>query len=141
LRTARGAGRDAGRREDALEPLRLFEELGRLLVLRDRVLEPLLLPLAEDVLELRDPGGEDVRVAMLRPYGQVTPATGITGLRVAVPVTGRVHTLVEGETSLDGRFGRKASRCTFLPPARTPYGDLDHPDDKTRATSYRRDST
>jgi hypothetical protein len=64
LRTARGAGRAAGRREDALERLRLFEELGRLLVLRDRVLEPLLL-LAEDVLELRDPGGEDVRVAML----------------------------------------------------------------------------
>ena len=65
LRTARGAGRDAGRRLAALEPLRLLvEELGRLLVLRDRVLEPLLL-LAEDVLELRDPGGEDVRVAML----------------------------------------------------------------------------
>jgi hypothetical protein len=35
-----------------------------------------------DVLELRDPGGEDVRVAMVRPYGQVTPATGITGVRV-----------------------------------------------------------
>jgi hypothetical protein len=65
LRTARGAGRAAGRREDALERLRLLEELGRLLVLRDRVLEPLFLPLAEDVLELRDPGGEDVRVAML----------------------------------------------------------------------------
>ena len=31
-----------------------------------------------DVLLLREPGGEDVRVAMLRPYGQVTPATGIT---------------------------------------------------------------
>jgi hypothetical protein len=36
-----------------------------LLVLRDRVLEPLLLLAEEDVLELRDPGGEDVRVAML----------------------------------------------------------------------------
>ena len=35
-----------------------------------------------DVLELREPGGEDVRVAMVRPYGQVTPATGITRLRV-----------------------------------------------------------
>jgi hypothetical protein len=47
---------------DAVERLRLFaaEEAGRLLVLRDRVLEPLV-----DALELRDPGGEDVRVAML----------------------------------------------------------------------------
>src|SRR5688572_6077895 len=65
LRTARGAGREAGRRLDAPERLRPFAELrrglGRLLVLRDRVLEPLVL----DVLELRDPGGEDVRVAML----------------------------------------------------------------------------
>jgi hypothetical protein len=52
---------------DALEPLRPLVELergaGRLLVLRDRVLEPLVVRL--DVLELRDPGGEDVRVAML----------------------------------------------------------------------------
>src|SRR5690349_19463911 len=61
LRTARGAGRAAGRREDALDRLRLF---------------------AEDVLELRDPGGEDVRLAMLRPYGQVTPVTRITVVRV-----------------------------------------------------------
>lgn len=65
LRTARGAGR----REDALERLRDFagldRELGRLLVLRDRVLEPLVVRLDPDVLELRDPGGEDVRVAML----------------------------------------------------------------------------
>ncbi|CAA9390286.1 MAG: hypothetical protein AVDCRST_MAG06-1528 [uncultured Nocardioides sp.] len=67
LRTARGAGRRAG-----------LLEAPRLEVLRDRVLafravdpdrdiavDPLL-----DVLELRDPGGEDVRVAMvatLRP--------------------------------------------------------------------------
>jgi hypothetical protein len=53
-------------------------EADRLLrVLRDRVLEPLrpldpdrvdpdLLDLDEDVLLLRDPGGEDVRVAMVR---------------------------------------------------------------------------
>ena len=73
LRTARGSGR-----EDALDRLRPFAELlrgaGRLLVLRDRVLEPFFdraaaLPVL-DVLELRDPGGEDVRVAMvgtLRP--------------------------------------------------------------------------
>ena len=49
----------------ALDPPLPFAEergAGRLvLVLRDRVLEPLFL----DVLELRDPGGEDVRVAML----------------------------------------------------------------------------
>ena len=86
MRTARGAGRDAGRREDALERLRPFadEEEGRLLVLRDRVLEPLVLflLLVPDVLELRDPGGEDVRVAMLRPYGPVTPVTWITRVRV-----------------------------------------------------------
>ena len=63
-----------------MERLRLFaaEEEGRLLVLRDRVLEPLAL-LDPDVLELRDPGGEDVRVAMLRPYGEVTPAPWTTG--------------------------------------------------------------
>ena len=90
LRTARGAGREAGRRLDALDLLRPFAGLGRLLVLRDRVLEPLLpVPprevLERDVLVLRDPGGEDVRVAMVRPYGQVTPATGITGVRVVGP--------------------------------------------------------
>jgi hypothetical protein len=48
---------------DVLEPLR---------VLRDRVLEPLrpfLLDLDEDVLLLRDPGGEDVRVAMVINLG------------------------------------------------------------------------
>jgi hypothetical protein len=68
---------------ERLRPLAEDERgLGRLLVLRDRVLEPLVLLLDPDVLELRDPGGEDVRVAMLRPYGQVTPATGITGVRV-----------------------------------------------------------
>jgi hypothetical protein len=42
----------------------------RLLVLLDRELEPLPRPREEDdldVLELRDPGGEDVRVAMVRP--------------------------------------------------------------------------
>jgi hypothetical protein len=39
----------------------------RPVVLRDR-LEPDLLELDEDVLLLRDPGGEDVRVAMLRLY-------------------------------------------------------------------------
>jgi hypothetical protein len=74
LRTARGAGRRAldvrlldedGRFLDALEPDLLFELLP---VLRDRALE-LLLPVLRvpvvDVLLLRDPGGEDVRVAML----------------------------------------------------------------------------
>ena len=80
LRTARGAGR-------VLEPLRPFADergAGRLLVLRDRVLEPLVVRLDPDVLELRDPGGEDVRVAMPRPYGQVTPATRITVVRVVL---------------------------------------------------------
>jgi hypothetical protein len=78
LLTARGAGR-------ALERLRPFAEergAGRLLVLRDRVLEPLVVRLDPDVLELRDPGGEDVRVAMVRPYGPVTPVTWITRVRV-----------------------------------------------------------
>src|SRR5688572_5755574 len=85
LLTARGAGREPERRADALEPLRPFAEergAGRLLVLRDRVLEPLVVRLDPDVLELRDPGGEDVRVAMVRPYGHVTPVTGTTGVRV-----------------------------------------------------------
>jgi hypothetical protein len=69
LRTARGAGREAGRRLAALEPLRPLVELERgvglvVRVLRDRVLalDRLFEP---DVLVLRDPGGEDVRVAML----------------------------------------------------------------------------
>ena len=62
FRTARGAGRRplAGRRVAGLR-----------LVLRDRVLEPAFeVPRAdprEGVLLLRDPGGEDVRVAMVRP--------------------------------------------------------------------------
>src|SRR5262245_61465460 len=69
LRTARGGGRRAlfGR---------LLEERAVLLllpVLRDRVLdpprEPLRLEVLRDVLELRDPGGEDVRVAMLINLG------------------------------------------------------------------------
>jgi len=53
----------------ALEPLRPLVELARgvdlLPVLRDRVLEALDRLLEPDVLVLRDPGGEDVRVAML----------------------------------------------------------------------------
>jgi hypothetical protein len=52
----------------ALEPLRPLVELERgagLLVLRDRVLEALDRLFEPDVLVLRDPGGEDVRVAML----------------------------------------------------------------------------
>jgi hypothetical protein len=55
---------------DALERLRPFAGLGRLLVLRDRVLEPFdppRLALDLEVLELREPGGEDVRVAMVTP--------------------------------------------------------------------------
>jgi hypothetical protein len=53
----------------AREPLRRLVDLergaGRLLVLRDRVLEALDRFVEPDVLVLRDPGGEDVRVAML----------------------------------------------------------------------------
>jgi hypothetical protein len=47
--------------------LRLVLEVGFLPVLRDRVLDALPRPVLlvdEDVLLLRDPGGEDVRVAM-----------------------------------------------------------------------------
>src|SRR5690348_2374593 len=75
LRTARGAGRFAEElrlfeevvllREELLEPDLLREVLP---VLRDRVLEPLrpvLRAPVVDVLLLRDPGGEDVRVAMV----------------------------------------------------------------------------
>jgi hypothetical protein len=62
LRTARGAGRfAAGRRL-----LFLF------FALRLRLLEPprpLVFDLDEDVLLLRDPGGEDVRVAMVNTVG------------------------------------------------------------------------
>jgi len=71
LRTARGAGRAARERDDAE---RLFTGrfflvvlVGRFRALRVRVLEParpLLLDLDDDVLVLREPGGEDVRVAM-----------------------------------------------------------------------------
>lgn len=62
----------------AVERLEVARLVVGLLVLRDRVLElglrfalldrlvPLRLALDEDVLLLRDPGGEDVRVAMLR---------------------------------------------------------------------------
>ena len=68
----------AGVRERPL----LVRAAGLLEVLRDRVLEDLVPPPREaverDVLELRDPGGEDVRVAMPRPYGRVTPAPWIT---------------------------------------------------------------
>ncbi|GAB2858579.1 hypothetical protein GCM10027026_05440 [Myroides odoratimimus subsp. xuanwuensis] len=67
LRTARGAGRAGARLVVARGLPR--DAVDRVLpVLRDRVLElPLaaLLLLPRDVFELRDPGGEDVRVAML----------------------------------------------------------------------------
>ena len=76
LRTARGAGRFAAvlprpDRADADLP-RTGLVVGRLeLALRDRVFELFVVALPEaperDVLELREPGGEDVRVAMLRP--------------------------------------------------------------------------
>ena len=63
LRTARGAGRAAVERRRRLAGLRVG------FVRRDRVLElPFDEPFAaprEGVLLLRDPGGEDVRVAML----------------------------------------------------------------------------
>ncbi len=66
-----------GRRElpraGVREPPLLVREAGLLLVLRDRVLEDEAPPPREvlrevvepDVLELRDPAGEDVRVAMV----------------------------------------------------------------------------
>jgi hypothetical protein len=68
LRTARGAGRlEPPRAGMRVLPL-LVRGAGLLLVLRDRVLEDLLPPplaaVERDVLEFRDPGGEDVRVAM-----------------------------------------------------------------------------
>ena len=69
LRTARGAGRRL--RVGVLRVL-FRAVLEPLRVLRDRVLEPLrplLLDLDEDVLLLRDPGGEDVRVAMVINLG------------------------------------------------------------------------
>lgn len=70
LRTARGAGRFAGVRERPLADPRAGADLpraglvvGRLEVVpRDRAFALVL-----DVLELREPGGEDVRVAMVRP--------------------------------------------------------------------------
>ena len=71
MRTARGAGRFFAEGRFADEPrlvllVRVVE--GFLPVLRDRVLEPLRPVVRDpdvDVLLLRDPGGEDVRVAML----------------------------------------------------------------------------
>jgi hypothetical protein len=78
-RTERGAGRRF--REDVRE---------RFVVLRERELEPdLLRELDEplDVLLLREPGGEDVRVAMVRNLGHRhtshtdhTPLTGLVSL-------------------------------------------------------------
>ncbi len=88
VRTARGAGRAAGRREEArlfgVERPRLLEDFAAGFFAVDvfavvfralRVVEPVpdlgfrAVPedpdlLDEDVLVLRDPGGEDVRVAM-----------------------------------------------------------------------------
>ena len=72
LRTARGAGRfdrETGRLDFERLVLRLDVDavVGFLPLLRDRVLEvprPALLDAVEDVLLLREPGGEDVRVAM-----------------------------------------------------------------------------
>ena len=64
LRTARGAGRLFARELDVRERALEARVLARERVLRDRVLEPVFVPLREDVLLLRDPGGEDVRVAM-----------------------------------------------------------------------------
>ncbi|GAA1112658.1 hypothetical protein GCM10009668_37980 [Nocardioides dubius] len=64
LRTARGAGRPFG----ALLPREGVDFL--VVVLRDRVLEPDPEAFARDVLLLRDPGGEDVRVAMLATLGE-----------------------------------------------------------------------
>jgi hypothetical protein len=61
LRTARGAGRlllEDLVREEGRAPERVLVPLR---VLRDRELEDVV----RDVLLLRDPGGEDVRVAMV----------------------------------------------------------------------------
>ena len=102
-RTARGAGRDELDRVDFDFGLRLVEVLR--LVLRDRELEvePLVRLVLDrpdvDVLLLRDPGGEDVRVAMPSTYGNVTPVTRITVVRV-------------GPADLPGNGGRPADiRC------------------------------
>jgi len=75
LRTARGAGRRLlvprfldGRRVEPFVEVRLRLVVVGLRALRDRELElPRELPedRDEDVLLLRDPGGEDVRVAMV----------------------------------------------------------------------------
>jgi len=74
-------------------------------VLRDREDELFVdRPLDEDerdVLELRDPGGEDVRVAMVRAYVNVTPATGITLLRVGREPIGLDHVTPRGGGTLD----------------------------------------
>ena len=49
------------------------------------------MPVWEDVLVLREPGGEDVRVAMAPPYLVFTPVTRTTGVRVA-PAGGALDT-------------------------------------------------
>jgi hypothetical protein len=92
-------------------------------VLRERVLEPFLVePLREevlrDVLELRDPGGEDVRVAMLRTLDHSSHQSLAPHVRVDADRSGRSTVLSEvGQEN--------APRC-FTCHTRGPYGDPDH---------------
>ena len=94
LRTALGAGRLLLLRE---ELVRLAPGRVRLEVLRDREVELLALVFGleldadfeafdfdEDVLLLRDPGGEDVRVAMVRRLGHRHSSHTDHTMRVAV---------------------------------------------------------
>ena len=97
LRTARGAGREprVGLRFDVVG-----FRLAWLPVLRDRVLGLAFEGVLRDVLLLREPGGEDVRVAMLRTLGDrhtrhrdhtVRVAGGSPGRSSPVGVTGDLH--------------------------------------------------
>ncbi|HEY0889408.1 MAG TPA: hypothetical protein VGE38_07345, partial [Nocardioides sp.] len=103
VRTARGAGRfavvprplgvrAAGLRAGAaLDRARVVGWEDLVPALRDRAPEPPRLD--EDVLVLRDPGGEDVRVAMGPTYFTTTPVPRITEVRVAGGLTGEYGTL------------------------------------------------
>ncbi len=110
LRTARGAGR-AGLRAGARPFFGAGLRWG--LALRDRevevlrpVLREVLLRLPdEDVLLLRDPGGEDVRVAMSPPYADVTLVPRITRVRVFGTGAGRRRQTARMERALpEGRW-------------------------------------
>ncbi|GAA5116327.1 hypothetical protein GCM10023339_24720 [Alloalcanivorax gelatiniphagus] len=87
------------------------------------MLEPLVVRLVPDVLELRDPGGEDVRVAMVRPYGHATPVTGTTGVRVVADVSRR-----RPAPPLGGG-ARPRGTSLFPKDGRPTYGEPDHSGD------------